>query len=103
MCTGHPALLGLQPVLEEASQGLDNLNVSAYIDDIAATGPLSRSLSSPSALALAPLLLAFLSLFPSPLFWSADQHAPDAVREWAALCHIPLLYSAIPPSVPWLV
>jgi len=35
--------LGLQPILEEASRGLDNLSVSAYVDDIAAVGPLEQA------------------------------------------------------------
>ena len=35
--------LGLQPILEEASRGLDNLSVSAYVDDITAVGPLEQA------------------------------------------------------------
>ena len=34
--------LGLQPILEDAARGLPDLNVSAYIDDIAAVGPLDQ-------------------------------------------------------------
>ena len=58
--------LGLQPVLEEASHGLEALTVSAYIDDIAAVGPQSRH--PPSLIGLKPfaLLLVSLSRFPSP-------------------------------------
>jgi len=38
--------LGLQPILEKASRGLDDLTVSAYVDDM---GLWSRFLSSLSA------------------------------------------------------
>ena len=67
--------LGLQPVLEEASRGLSDLTVSAYIDDIAAVGPLD-------------------SLPKSSLLWPSGQ-PPDHVRGWAAKHSIPLVCGAV--------
>ena len=63
--------LGLQPALKEASRDLGDLTVSAYIDDIAAVGPLEQvspslkrlSTLSPSVgLSLSPKVIASLAI-----------------------------------------
>ena len=89
--------LGLQPILEEAARGLDNLTVSAYIDDIAAVGPLEQvsvfferlSILSP------PIGLAF-SLPKSSVLWASDSSVPDRVQRWATGNGIPLVRGAVP-------
>ena len=90
--------LGLQPILEEASRGLDDLTVSAYIDDLAVTGPLEQiSLFFERLDALSPTLGLSISLPKSSLLWSSDSQVPGAVREWADSHHISLLHDSVPP------
>ena len=93
--------LGLQPILEEASGDLDKLTVSAYIDDLAVTGPLEQvSIFFERLNALSPAVGLSISLPKSSLLWSSDLLVPDSVREWADSHHISLLNGAVP--TPWV-
>ena len=89
--------LGLQPILEEASGDLDELTVSAYIDDLAVTGPLEQvSVFFERLNALSPALGLSISLPKSSLLWSSDLSVPDTVSDWADSHYIPLLHGAVP-------
>ena len=91
--------LGLQPILEDAARGLPDLNVSAYIDDIAAVGPLDQvDIFFRRLVESAPTLGLALSLPKSSLLWSSpsSQPVPDAIREWANHRSIPLVCGAVP-------
>ena len=88
--------LGLQPILEEASQGLHDLTVSAYIDDIAAVGPLEQvSVFFERLSNLAPSLGLALSLPKSSVLWPSNSPSPDHIQRWAGKC-IPLVLGAVP-------
>ena len=89
--------LGLQPILEEASNGLDELTVSAYIDDLAVNGPLEQvSVFFDRLSSLSPTLGLSISLPKSSLLWSSDLQTPDSVRDWAISHDIPLVHGAVP-------
>ena len=87
----------MQPILEEASQGLDDLTVSAYIGDIAAVGPLEQvSVFFERLNTLAPSLGLALSLPKSSILWPSNSPAPDHIQRWAAGKCIPLVLGAVP-------
>ena len=89
--------LGLQPILEEASHGLDDLTVSAYIDDIAAVGPLEQvSVFFERLTTLSPSLGLALSLPKSSILWRSDLPVPDCIQRWTDGNHIPLVRGAVP-------
>lgn len=72
--------LGLQPALEEASSGLSDLTASAYVDDIAVTGPLEQ----------AAVFFQRLSAFPSRCQRWAEGHSVPLIRD-----AVPLLGSMV--------
>ena len=90
--------LGLQPILEAASDGLNELTVSAYVDDIAVVGPLAEvGIFFERLNALSPNLGLTISLPKSSLLWAANSQAPEAVESWADSHRIPSRRS----SPPW--
>ena len=89
--------LGLQPILESASDGLNGVTVSAYIDDIAVVGPLDEVAVFFERLeALSPDLGLTISLPKSSLLWASDLQVPRTVEDWARSHNIPLLLGAVP-------
>ena len=89
--------LGLQPLLEEASRDLNNLTVSAYIDDIAAVGPMDQVDSFFRRLTtLVPEVGLSVSPSKSSLLWPPDMPAPDRVRGWTDRHSIPLVCGSVP-------
>ena len=65
--------LGLQPILEEASDGLSDLTISAYIDDVAVVGPLEQvSIFFERLNSLSRTLGLTISLPKSSLLWASD-------------------------------
>ena len=89
--------LGLQPILEQASDGLSDLTVSAYIDDLAVVGPLDQvSIFFERLSVLSHTLGLIISLPKSSLLWASDLQVPKTVEEWATSCHIPLIRGAVP-------
>ena len=89
--------LGLQPILEGASEGLSDLSVSAYIDDIAVVGPLDQVAVFFDRLStLSPALGLTISLPKSSILWASDSPTPDNVEHWASSHHIPILRGAVP-------
>jgi len=89
--------LGLQPILERALDGLNGINVSAYIDDIAIVGPLEEVAEFYERLnSLSPGLGLTISLPKSSLLWASESQVPDVVEDWAHSHHIPFLRGAVP-------
>ena len=89
--------LGLQPALVEASRGLTELSVSAYVDDVVALGPVDQAAIFFERLSsLSPDLGLSLSLSKSSLLWPSAQTPPDSVRDWASTNSIPLLLGSVP-------
>ena len=74
--------LGLQPALLEASRGLTELSVSAYVDDVVAVGPVDQAATFFDRLSsLSPDLGLSLSLSKSSLLWPLLRHrlTPSAI------------------------
>jgi hypothetical protein len=89
--------LGLQPILEDASRDLDALTVSAYVDDIAAVGPLEQvSVFFERLSSLSPSLGLSLSLSKSSVLWPSDSPVPTHIQRWTADSRIPLVRGAVP-------
>jgi len=89
--------LGLQPILEGASEGLNDLTVSAYIDDIAVVGPLEQVAVFFERLnARSPDLGLTLSLPKSSILWASNSQVPGPVESWASSHNIYLLLGAVP-------
>jgi len=89
--------LGLQPILEGASEGLGDLSVSAYVDDIAVVGPLDQVAAFFDRLsALSSALGLTISLPKSSVLWASDSPVPEDVEHWADLHRIPIMRGAVP-------
>ena len=89
--------LGLQPILESASDGLSDLTISAYIDDVAVVGPPEQAFTFFERLnALSPDLGLTISLPKSSLLWASSTQVPGSVEDWTNSHRIPLLRGAVP-------
>jgi len=94
--------LGLQPILEEASGDLDKLTVSAYIDDLAVTGPLEQvSIFFERLNALSPAVGLSISLPKSSLLWSCDLLVPGNVGGRLTSIIFLSLTARFPSLGPW--
>ena len=89
--------LGLQPILEGASEGLSDLTISAYIDDICCCGALRQVAVFFDRLSASSTDLGLtLSLSKSSILWASDSQVPAPVEEWANSHNIPLFLGAVP-------
>ena len=98
MCSWNTLVLPcLQPILEGASEGLSDLTISAYIDDIAVVGPLEQvAVFFDRLSASSPDLGLTLSLPKSSILWASDLQVPEPVEDWANSHSIPLVFGAVP-------